>query len=78
MTAAYPDSALRDGIKGYVIVEFTLNAKGQASDPKIIEASPPRVFDSAALVAVRRSRFDTAELGATGKPRRARLRISFK
>ena len=31
-----------------MIVEFTLDAKGHASDPKVIESNPAKVFDGAA------------------------------
>ena len=78
LSAVYPERALQTGQQGYVIVEFTLNVKGQASDAKVIESNPPSVFDSSALLAVKRGRFDTTPLGASGTSRRARLRISFK
>jgi TonB family protein len=78
LEVAYPQRAFDAGQSGYVIVEFTLDAKGHASDPKVIESDPPRVFDGAALQAVRHGYFDTSELGASGASRRARLRIAFK
>lgn len=74
----YPPRALSDGKTGYVIVEFTLNAKGRASDAQVVESSPPAVFDNAALEAVKRGRFDTRALGPAGQPQRARLRITFR
>jgi TonB family protein len=74
----FPQRAFDAGRQGYVIVEFTLDAKGRASDAKVIESSPPTIFDDAAIQAVRRGRFDTSELGASGASRRARLRIAFK
>ena len=78
LSASYPQHALDVGQQGYVIVEFTLNVKGQASDAKAVESVPPGVFDSAAIQAVKRGRYDTTPLGESGKPRRARLRITFK
>jgi periplasmic protein TonB len=78
LEVAYPQRAFDAGQQGYVIVEFTLDAKGHASDPKVIESQPPRVFDGAALQAVRHGYFDTSELGESGASRRARLRIAFK
>lgn len=78
LEVAYPQRAFDAGQQGYVIVEFTLDAKGHASDPKVIESQPPRVFDGAAMQAVRHGYFDTSELGESGAARRARLRIAFK
>jgi protein TonB len=78
LDVTYPQSAFDAGQQGYVIVEFTLDSKGHTSDSKIVESNPARVFDDAALQAVRHGRFDTSELGASGASRRARLRIAFK
>jgi TonB family protein len=78
LDVTYPQRAFDAGQQGYVVVEFTLDAKGHASDPRIVESSPARVFDDAALQAIRHGRFDTSELGESGASRRARLRIAFK
>ncbi len=40
LEVAYPQRALDAGQQGYVIVEFTLDANGHASDPKVIESQP--------------------------------------
>jgi len=45
----YPRRALRRGIEGYVVVEFTVTKTGKVSDPRVIEADPPGVFDEAAM-----------------------------
>lgn len=78
LSAAFPQRALDAGQHGYVIVEFTLDAKGRASELKVVEASLPGVFDASAMQAVKSGRYDTAALGASGQPRRARLRVAFK
>jgi len=74
----YPPEALNRKLGGYVIVEFMLSAKGTASDMSVVESNPAKIFDNAAMGAVSRGRFDTQALGATQKPMRARIRISFK
>jgi len=77
LSAVYPPQALEAGKAGYVIVEFLLDSKGRASKPKVIEASPPGIFDAAAMAAVTGGRYDTSALA--GEPaRRSRVRISFK
>ena len=73
----YPQHALDTRQSGYVIIEFLLNTRGGASDLRVVEASPPGIFENAALAAVRRGRFDASALTA-GQPRRARLRLTFK
>lgn len=78
LAATYPQQAFEAGVHGYVIVEFMLNAKGKALDPRVIEAEPARVFDAAALQAVRSGRYDASALADRAKPQRARIRISFK
>ena len=78
LAVSYPQRALEAGQQGYVIVEFTLAADGHAGNARVVESSPPAIFDAAALQAVRRGRFDTSALGSPAKPRLARLRISFR
>lgn len=78
LNVTYPQRAFDAGQQGYVIVEFTLDAKGRANDAKVIESNPARVFDDAALQAVRRGRFDASVLGAAGIAQRARIRIAFQ
>ena len=53
----YPSAALRSGDSGEVVVEFTVNPDGSVSNPRVVRANPPRVFDRAALNAVRNWRF---------------------
>ena len=78
LAVSYPQRALEAGQQGYVIVEFMLATDGHAGNARVVESSPPAVFDAAALQAVRRGRFDTSALGNPAKPRLARLRISFR
>ena len=78
LQATYPEQAALAHQQGYAIVEFTLDVKGHASDPKVVQSNPSSVFDSAAIQAVRRGRYDTTALGESGKSRRARIKISFK
>ena len=48
----YPRGAQARGIQGWVLVEFTVDGKGNVVTPKIVEGSPPGVFDASALAAV--------------------------
>jgi TonB family protein len=79
LAVAYPPAALSSAQSGYVVVEFTLGPDGRAVAPRVIEAEPTGVFDSAALNAVRPARFDiTPPAGQDPTGLRARLRVTFR
>lgn len=78
IAVTFPQQAFDAGQHGYVIVEFMLSPKGKALEPRVLEADPVRIFDAAAVQAVRSGRFDTSALADPGKAQRARIRITFK
>ena len=53
----YPQRALRRGMEGYVVVEFTVNKRGRVEDPRVVEADPKGVFNQAALQAARKFKY---------------------
>ncbi len=53
---SYPPSALRDGLEGYVIVEFTVTRTGTVADVAAVESSD-RVFERAAVDAASKFRY---------------------
>src|SRR5579875_968332 len=53
---SYPIEAARNQTSGYAVVEFTVEPDGSVSDAHIVDSSPRRVFDNAAIQAVKRSR----------------------
>jgi protein TonB len=55
--AAYPDRARDEEIEGWVLVRFTIAADGSVTEPEVVEASPRRIFDRAALDAIRRWKY---------------------
>jgi len=74
----YPASALKDGIKGYVIINILIDKDGSVELAKILEAQPSGTFDTAALNAVRSWRFSPAKY--KGKPVKlwAKQKIRFQ
>jgi protein TonB len=74
----YPRKAARSGKEGWVKLEFTITRQGTVTDPVVVDARPRRIFDRAALRAIRKWRF-TPKL-ADGKPvaRRAVQIMEFK
>ncbi|PZP63743.1 MAG: energy transducer TonB [Pseudoxanthomonas spadix] len=64
----YPMDALRAGTSGQVVVEITIGGDGDVTNARVVQATPPRVFDRAALTAVKRWKFEPT--GATSTTRR--------
>lgn len=53
----YPPTALAQRITGNVMLEFTVSTSGEPRDVHVIEATPPGIFDQAAISAVKRWRY---------------------
>ena len=62
----YPERAQQRGIEGRVLIEFTISKSGSVKDAKVIFAEPKRVFDKAALKAVRQWKYNPKIVN--GKP----------
>ncbi|MGH8151851.1 MAG: energy transducer TonB [Rhodanobacteraceae bacterium] len=77
-TPDYPVEAARNQTSGYAVVQFTVAADGAIEDAHIVQSSPRRVFDSAAVLAIRHSKFEPAM--KDGQPVASKLvrRIDFK
>ncbi len=48
----YPPGAERRGITGVVQLEFTVDGQGNVVAPRVVQGTPPGVFDSVALQAI--------------------------
>jgi len=48
----YPPAAFRQGVAGWVEVEYTVNERGATTDVGVVAAEPRGVFDEAAVAAV--------------------------
>ncbi|MCJ0826299.1 energy transducer TonB [Luteimonas sp. 50] len=70
---SYPREAERRRRSGSVEVEFTVGTDGSVTSARVVQASPPRVFDREALSAVNRWRFQPV-----GSPVTTRRTIQFK
>lgn len=53
----YPRRAQTRGIEGYVLLEFVVTASGAVRDPVVVEASPPGIFDRAAVEAAKKFKY---------------------
>ena len=68
----FPTEALRAAQSGEVQVEFTVSPDGSVSAARVVRSTPPRVFDRAAVNAVKRWRFQPVDAPVT-----TRRTISF-
>ncbi len=74
----YPENALKDGIKGYVIINMLIGKDGSVELAKVLESQPAGVFDNAALNAVRSWRFSPAKYKAKPVKMWAKQKIRFQ
>lgn len=51
----YPRTALRRGLTGEVLVEYSVNEQGRAEDIRVLDSGSSPMFESAAIKAVRDS-----------------------
>jgi TonB family protein len=72
----FPSKALAQRVGGAVTVEYTVDANGDPRDVRIIEATPPGVFDKAAVTAVKRWHYDPVI--ANGGPVEVPVRTSIR
>jgi protein TonB len=73
----YPREAAVSGTEGWVKVEFTITEIGTVKDPRVIDASPPRVFDREAIRAILKWKFKPRVVEGVAVERRATQVIDF-
>ncbi|MBT8085424.1 MAG: energy transducer TonB, partial [Woeseia sp.] len=69
----YPRRALQRGITGHVDIEFSITPDGKTDEISVVDAAPSKVFDSSAVKAVRKWRFE-----ARDNPDRAKITLRFE
>jgi protein TonB len=74
----YPPDAYRSRAQGWVEVEFTVGADGSVSNATVVGAEPSRIFNNAALNAIRRWTFKPKVENGKAVDDRLRRRIEFK
>ncbi len=74
----YPPRAAMNQIEGWVTIEFVVTASGQVSDARVIAASPPQIFDAAALGGISQWKFKPAMKNGQPVSRRAVQTLVFK
>jgi TonB family protein len=72
----FPSKALSQRVSGAVTVEYTVDSNGDPRDVRVIEATPPGVFDKAAVTAVKRWHYEPVL--ANGAPVEVPVRTSIR
>ncbi len=78
MQAQYPREAALDGTEGWVKLVFTIERDGSVSDVEVVESYPRRVFDSAAVAAMYKSKFKPRVVDGVPVARRVSMTTEFK
>jgi TonB family protein len=73
----YPQKATAASTQGWVELDFTVGVNGTVSDVAVHAATPPGVFDQAALAALAQWRYQPVLRDGKPTPQRARIRIRF-
>jgi protein TonB len=54
----FPSKALSQRVSGTVTVEYIVDTNGETRDVRVVEATPPGVFDHAAIAAIKKWRYE--------------------
>lgn len=74
----YPRKAARQGIEGWVKLEFTVLEDGSVTDIKVVDAEPRRVFNKSAKRAIKRWKFKPRVVNGKALKQKAVQVIEFK
>ncbi|WP_028115602.1 energy transducer TonB [Ferrimonas senticii] len=75
----YPAAAARQGVEGYVILNFTINEQGAVEDAVVVEGNPVRVFDREARRALAKWKYKPKLVdGVPVKQFDQQVRLSFE
>lgn len=75
---SYPSMALDRSIEGWVELEFVVDASGDVKQVSIVESEPARTFDSAAVRAVKKWKFEPAKRDGKPVDSQERKRLVFQ
>jgi len=72
----YPSAARKDGTAGMVDLEVTVSPQGAVENLTVLQATPPDVFNKAAVAAVRKWKYDPRFVD--GLPSQAHLKVHLE
>jgi periplasmic protein TonB len=74
----YPTRALQSGVEGWVELAYTVGPDGAVSNVKVMNATPPRTFESSASKAVSRLRYQPVIQGGKAIAVGTQVRIVYR
>jgi len=74
----YPPAAFRQGVGGWVEVEYTVNERGATTDVAVVAAEPRGVFDEAAVAAVAGWKYRPRVVNGRPVAQRTSVTLQFK
>jgi TonB family protein len=74
----YPQDALITGAEGWVNVSMSVTPAGDVRDPRVVESSNGRLFDRAALSAVRKWKYEPFAAADPQTTQRVTVRVDFR
>jgi protein TonB len=72
----FPQKALSQRVSGSVTIEYVVDTNGDPRDVHVVEATPPGVFDRAAITAVKRWHYEPVV--ANGAPVEVPVRTAIR
>jgi TonB family protein len=72
----FPSKALSQRVSGTVTIEYIVDTNGDPRDVRVVEATPPGVFDHAAIAAVKRWHYEPVV--ANGAPVEVPVRTAIR
>ena len=73
----YPSRALSRHIEGWVKIEFTISASGEVTNETVVGSEPAEIFDSEALKAIKKWKFQQKTVNGIAVEQRAIQKIDF-
>jgi protein TonB len=74
----YPARALQTGIEGWVEIAYTVAPDGSVTNVKVVNATPPKVFEASASRAVSHLRYQPVVQGGKAIPVGTQVRIVYR
>lgn len=76
---SYPRKAAIRGIEGFVILQFDISLLGTTDNISVIQASPPQIFNSKAIQALKRWRYKPKTInGKSQIQKNLKIQLDFK
>ena len=73
----YPIRAAERGIEGWVVLRFTITAIGTVENPTVLDAQPKRIFDRAAIRALKKWKYRPRIVDGVPIERIEEVRLTF-